>query len=266
MPSDLFSHCASVVRRTEAADMGCLEDAFASNDLIVVPRPAKVLFPEYAMLVSSFGTGTVISIEQEFTAWIHANRPKKHWAAFNASFLGQLADHISKSTNPPGQLYARGISLGFVLGEQPVVPGLPPGFKLEQRGRDWMDEWRLRDQFHNSLGDADEDDWYVRLANAFVITDESGEPVAATAVGDDGNGRMEIGLDVRRQWRGLGLARPVVHAASRWVLDQGQVPYYTCGAANIRSHLVAESCGYRPLWSISGIARIVEGVGDQAAH
>ncbi|MEZ4482791.1 MAG: hypothetical protein R3B97_16945 [Dehalococcoidia bacterium] len=81
MPSDLFSHCASVVRRTEAADMGCLEDAFASNDLIVVPRPAKVLFPEYAMLVSSFGTGTVISIEAEFTDWVHTNRPKKHWPA-----------------------------------------------------------------------------------------------------------------------------------------------------------------------------------------
>ena len=266
MPSELFNHCAAVVRRTEAADMGCEEAAFASNDLVVVARPARVLYPEYAMLISSFGTGTVISIEAEFIDWVRANRPKKHWAAFNASFLGQLAGHIANSTDPPGQLHARSIALGFVLAEDPVVPGLPSGFTLEERGRDWMDEWRAAEQFHNSLGDADEDDWYVRLARAFVITDESGEPVAATAVGADGNGRMEIGLDVRRQWRGLGLARPAVHAASRWVLDQGQVPYYTCGAANVRSHLVAESCGYRPLWSISGIARIVEGVGDQAAH
>ncbi|MGD9933366.1 MAG: GNAT family N-acetyltransferase [Dehalococcoidia bacterium] len=266
MPSDLFTHCAAVVRRTEAADMGCHESDFDSNSLVVVPRPGKVLFPEYAMLISSFGTGTVISVEAGFIDWVHANRPAKHWAAYNASFLGPLADHIANTTDPPGRLIARSMALGFVLSDDPVVPALPAGFTLEQRGLDWMKEWRSAGQFHNSIGDPDEDDWFVRLVRAFVVVDESGEPVAMTAVADDGNGRMELGLDVRRQWRGLGLARPAVLAASRWVLDQGQVPYYTCGAANIRSHLVAESCGYRPLWSISGIARIVEGVGDQAAH
>ena len=33
-----------------------------------------------------------------------------------------------------------------------------------------MDEWRLRDQFHNSLGVADDDDCYVRLANESSLT------------------------------------------------------------------------------------------------
>jgi RimJ/RimL family protein N-acetyltransferase len=75
---------------------------------------------------------------------------------------------------------------------------------------------------------------------------------------------MEIGLDVRRPWWGNGLARVATLAAARWVFDQGRVPYYTCTASNVRSHLVAESCGFRPLWTVSGVARITPGVGDQS--
>lgn len=257
----LWERCAGAIRRTEAADLGCSVDDFAANALVVVERPERVLYPEYAALIVSFGTGTVVSAEAALLPWVRANPPKKHWYAFNAEFRSGLAAELARAGG--SQAIAGGISLGFALAEEPRPAPLPEGFRLEVKGREWAEPWRPRNEFTNAIGEPDEDDWFERLAAAFVILDREGEAAAATAVVDDGNGRMEIGLDVRRAWRGQGLARPAVLAAARWVLDHGAIPYYTCGAANVRSHLVAESCGFRPLWTVSGVARVTGGTGSQ---
>ena len=254
MDREFWKHCVEAIRRAQASDLGCDESAFASNELVVVPRPAVVLYPEYVALVVGFGTGTVVSVEAGHLGWVNASRPKKHWNAFNSEFLAGLAAEVERSGV---RTTGHSVSLGFALAEPPNAERAPHGFSLESRDRAWMEEWRARDQFTNALGDAVEDDWFDRLRAVFVVFDDQGEAAAATAVGDDGNGCMEIGLDVRRAWRGQGLARPAVLAASAWVVEQGAVPYYTCGAANVRSHLVAESCGYRALWSVSGVARSV---------
>lgn len=240
--------------------MGCAIEAYASNALVVVTRPEKVLYPEYAALVTSFGTGTVVSVEAPYLDWVNANRPKNHWGAFNFSFLAGLAAEVERAGS---ETTGRSVALGFVPSEDPGAPQLPAGFSPVERGSDWMAEWRPRDQFTNSVGEQGEDDWAARLVKAFVILDASGEPAACATLADDGNGCGEIGLDVRRAWRAQGLARPVTLAATRWALATGLVPYYTCGAANVRSHLVAESCGFRALWTVSGLARVAEGVGSQ---
>ena len=251
MDREFWAHCSGLIRRTQAEDLGCDETAFDSNELVVVPRPAKVLYPEYAALVVSFGTGTVVSVEEVYVEWVRAHPPRRHWWAFGADFLADLVQELGMAGVPA---IARSTALGFALAERPSAIDLPHGFRLAPADRAWMMEWRQGQQFQNALGDAEEADWFDRLRTAFVIFDEEGEAVAATAVADDGNGCMEIGLDVRRAWRGKGLARPVTLAASAWVLEQGAVPYYTCNASNVRSHLVAESCGYRGLWSVTGVA------------
>jgi RimJ/RimL family protein N-acetyltransferase len=260
MDRDLWQRCVDVIRTTEAADLGCSVADWDSHDLVVVPRPEKVLFPEYIVTITSFGTGTVVSVDAEYIDFVRANPPKKHYRAFGGSQVARILSEIERRGQP---CTAGSASLGFALSVEPRPPGAPPGFRMEHMGRDWMEEWAPRNEFHNALGEPGERDWFDRLARAFVIFDESGEAVAATAVGDDGNGRMEIGLDVRRAWRANHLARPAVLEAARWVLDQGAIPYYTCGAANVRSHLVAESCGFRALWTVTGIAKITEGVGSQ---
>ena len=261
MDRELWARCKAHIRATEAADLGCAAADWDRHELIVVPRPAKVLFPEYAVVITSFGTGTVISVADRYIDFVRANPPKKHYYAFNATYVGKIAAEIERNGQP---CRAGGISLGFALADDPEPPGAPDGFRLEHMDRGWMEEWWPRNEFHNALGEPDERDWFDRLARAFVVFDSTGEAVACTAVAEDGNGSFEIGLDVRRAWRGHHLARPVVLEAARWVLDYGAIPYYTCGAANVRSHLVAESCGFRPLWTVTGIARITEGVGDQS--
>lgn len=262
MPSELFSRCSVHLRRAEAADLGCAVEDFDANTLVVVPRPAKVLYPEYAALIVSFGTGTVVSVDAPYLDWVRANPPSKHYRAFTFSFLGPLEAEIRRTGLT---VAAGGTSLCFALAEEPASLPFPSGFTLSQRDEAWMESQRAHSDFHNALGEPDEDDWFDRLRTAFVVTDEDGTPVACAAWADDGNGCAEVGLDVRREWRARGLARPLVLAATRWALDAGYVPYYSCGAANVRSHLVAESCGYRPLWTVAGVARVTEGVGSQGA-
>lgn len=246
-----------MIRETEAADLGCAVADFDRNELVVVPRPEKVLYPEYAAMVVSFGTGTVVSVEAPYVDWVRANPPGKHWYAYNWHFLSRLAMEIE---GRGAKTVGRSVALGFAPAEEPRPQSLAAGFGLATRDRAWMEGWRKAAQFDNSIGDADEDDWFDRLAIGFVALTPEGEPAALATAADDANGRMEIGLDVRRPWRGQGLARPLVLAVTRWILDQGAVPYYTCGGANVRSHLVAESCGFRPLWTVTGIARETPGV------
>jgi GNAT superfamily N-acetyltransferase len=250
---ELWQRCSSAVRRAEAVDMGCAVEDFDRHELVVVPRPASVLYAEYAVMVISFGTGTVISADAPLIPVINADPPAKHFHAFNGTLLSKLAGEVERGGQRP---IVRTPALGFTLAEEPRLIGDPAGFTAVERDQDWMRTIRAGAEFHNAIGEPDEDDWFDRLVRSFVMLDEAGEPAAVAAVADDANGCMEIGLDVRRAYRGRGLARPVTLAASRWVLDAGAVPYYTCGAANVRSHLVAESCGYRPLWTITGIARL----------
>ena len=56
-------------------------------------------------------------------------------------------------------------------------------------------------------------------------------------------------MDVRRDARGQGLAKVVVTAAIRSILEAGHVPYYSCGATNVRSHNNAIACGFRPVFT-----------------
>jgi len=151
------------------------------------------------------------------------------------------------------------VSLCFALATEPELPDPPAGFVLREESRAWMEAWRPHSVFDNALGEPGEDAWFTRLERAFVAFDEAGVEVAVTAVANDGNGCAEIGLDVRAEWRGRSLARPVVLAATRWALGQGLVPYYSCNATNIRSHLVAERCGFRALWSVAGVLRLPSG-------
>ena len=67
----------------------------------------------------------------------------------------------------------------------------------------------------------------------------------AVAGAFDTHGMLEIGVDVVRSHRGQRLATLVVSAMAREIMRRGEVPFYGCGATNIRSQRTAESCGFR---------------------
>lgn len=84
----------------------------------------------------------------------------------------------------------------------------------------------------------------------------------------DGDGRYLAGLGIKRHdalgrevavatdeaWRGRGLARALVARASRRILDEGRVPIYLHGTANLASARVADASGFADRgWHILGL-------------
>jgi RimJ/RimL family protein N-acetyltransferase len=112
-----------------------------------------------------------------------------------------------------------------------------------------MEEQRLTYVFDNALGEAEEQERFDNTRCAFAVVDATGEALAVAAVWDYGWGREEIGVDVRRDARGHGLAKAVVGAATHAILAAGRVPYYSCGGTNVRSHNNAIACGFRPVYT-----------------
>jgi FR47-like protein len=58
-------------------------------------------------------------------------------------------------------------------------------------------------------------------------------------------GMLEIGIDVAREHRSRGLGRLAVSTLTQEIMRRGGVPFYGCGPTNIRSHLTAQSSGFR---------------------
>jgi predicted GNAT family acetyltransferase len=111
--------------------------------------------------------------------------------------------------------------------------------------------------FDNALGEMTEPDRIEKTRQAIAVLDADGEPAAIAGWWDEGHGRDEIGVDVRRDARGRGLGKLAVSAATQQILDADRTPFYSCGATNVRSHRNALSCGFLPVFTI-GLVRRVE--------
>ena len=251
MTSALFREQSELLLVAIAADLGCEPGALCSHALTVVEQPQPAPEGRIALAVDS-GLGTVLSVEPQLAQWARANAPTDHhFRAMQPYFLAELAAHAHVAGWPGAR--ARGYSLGFALAEELEEPPLPEGFRLKWAGPEWMARYRDLKFFENAIGEPDEVDRIEKTLTAFVAVDASGEPAAAVGIWDEGRGRDEIGVDVRREMRGLGLARPLVIAATRAILDSGRVPFYSCGATNVRSHNNAIACGFRPVFTLGGV-------------
>jgi len=247
----LFREQSELLLLAIAADLGCDVEALWSHALTVVERP-KPSSDGWVVLAVDSGLGTVLSVEPQLAGWARAHAPVDyHFRAMQPFFLAELAARAQAAGRDGAR--ARGYSLGFALGEEMEATPLPEGFRLKWAGPEWMERYRESNVFKNAIGEPDEQDRIEKTLTAFVAVDASGEPAAAVGIWDEGRGRDEIGVDVRREVRGLGLARPLVIAATRYILESGRVPFYSCGATNVRSHNNAIACGFRPVYTTAGV-------------
>ena len=75
-----------------------------------------------------------------------------------------------------------------------------------------------------------------------------GELAGVAACSADSDEMYQVGIDVAAGYRGRGVGAALVGIVSRWILDQGKVPYYGCGMHNVASMRLAHSVGYVPGW------------------
>jgi GNAT superfamily N-acetyltransferase len=243
MDRDLYQHYTQAARDAYATGLACPVSAFDGDELTIVDRPESS--PWYTVTGVTFGTGTVLSVAPDYREFAEANRPKKHYEAMSAAFLRLFADEAARRGQTLN-LYSP--SLCCTLCEQPPDIPVPRGYEVGHFGVAWMAEELQRGRFENGVGRPGEEGREFRNRFALVLYDARGEP-AAVAGAFDTHGMLEIGVDVVRAHRGLGLGRLVVSALAREIVAQGKVPFYGCGATNIRSHRTAEASGFAAVCS-----------------
>lgn len=62
---------------------------------------------------------------------------------------------------------------------------------------------------------------------------------------------MEVGIDVKKKWRGYGLVRLLVRNLTVEILERNMIPFYSASVTNLASQAVAIRSGYMPLWTDS---------------
>ena len=243
MTADLFRRYSSAAREAYAKGLRCDVGAFDREELTIVDRPKNV--PWFTALAATFGTGTVLCIDPAYRAFAETNRPKKHYHAMSTSFLASIA---AEGERRGAKMLYWSPSLCFTIADEPPAVEPPPGFELREHDAAWMNAEQANNRFENGVGVAGTDGREFRNRFALALYDAQGEP-AAVAGAFDTYGMLEIGVDVARGHRGLGLGRLVVSAMAREIMRRDEVPFYGCGTTNLRSHLTAEACGFRAVLS-----------------
>ena len=59
----------------------------------------------------------------------------------------------------------------------------------------------------------------------------------------------EVGIDVKKEYRGKKLAPLLMHNLTVTILEQDKIPFYSASVTNIASQAVAIRSGYMPLWT-----------------
>ena len=70
---------------------------------------------------------------------------------------------------------------------------------------------------------------------------------ASVAFGDI----LEVGVDVKKEWRGQGLAGLLVRNLTVELLERDMIPFYSVSVTNLASQAVAITSGYMPFWTDS---------------
>ncbi len=249
-----FDQAIARFRAARALELGCDISAFDSHALTVVAKPETTRQP-YVLLGMTFGTGTVLSVEPGYLEWVREHAPEPHYRAiFPFAMFQPLVEEAARRGE---QLDPRFPNLGFVLGEKPVAPlPIPAGLTVRRIDRAWREPLVETAEFDNALGSPG--NAYVDSIWRFGVAIFDGETPAAVAGGyDDGDGIVEIGVDVARNYRGRSLGQAVVRAMAREIDREGAIATYYCASTNVRSHRTALASGFVPVVSGARVGRRV---------
>jgi GNAT superfamily N-acetyltransferase len=249
VPGPLFTESAVAFKATFASQLGCDPAAFESNALTIVKRPADSR-EQHLAIVATCGTGSVLSVKDTRLAdWAREQPLETHFRIFLPSFLEGMAAHARGLGYDGARSHSP--SEGMVLAEDLPPPGLPAGYRIADLPPAEQQRLRPDREFENALAEPGETAKIASIRIAFAAYAPDGAVAGVAGVWDQYPGIDEIGLDVARAHRGLGLAGALTIHATRWIRAQRQWPIYTYGVTNVRSMNNGLSAGYRPLWLLS---------------
>jgi GNAT superfamily N-acetyltransferase len=236
-------------KATFASQLGCDPAAFESNALTIVERPAGSREGQPA-IVATCGTGSVLSVrDARLGQWAREQALEAHYRIFLPSFLEGMAAHARELGYDGARSHSP--SEGMVLAEDLPPRSLPAGYRIAELPFAGQERLRPGREFENALAEPGETAKIAAIRIAFAAYAPDGAVAGVVGVWDQYPGIDEIGLDVARTHRGLGLAGALTVHATRWVRANGRWPIYTYSVTNVRSMNNGLSAGYRPLWLLS---------------
>lgn len=244
----LFEAQLTAVAAGMARETGCDPAMFAREELSIVPRPDPPAWA-FTVMLCTFGTGTVLSVDPEYLEFVRQRPPKRHFRAFNEGFLAPI---VAEGTRRGVKLGIHTGAIGYALATVPAVQPVED-IRFEFAAPEWMAAERASGVFHNALGTPSEDYRDKQYRFAILARTSTGELAAVAGVFDT-TGLHEIGVDVARDFRGRGLANAVVARAAATILQSGETPFYSCGVTNIRSQRTALASGFLPVCSMAYVA------------
>lgn len=120
------------------------------------------------------------------------------------------------------------------------------GFTFELLVGDEIQKLQGIKGFDNSLS-FDENGNTPTCVVLYAMKDNEIVALAGASVVDDK--LREVGIDVKKEYRGKKLASLLVHNLTVAILEQDKIPFYSASVTNIASQAVAIRSGYMPLWT-----------------
>ncbi len=205
--------------------IGASFDSFGYGEATVVPH-----HPDYEGIPlwgCKIGERAVIACRED---WVEELRPIVSGQSLDMLFSTLGTYDLSKITLPAG-VGVWGTSWFMFADESTLRPA--EGHDVIHLTADEMRELDGDVYWHSFPDDA---------VAGFAIKD-GGRIIALAGVRGEGDGVLEVGMDVLADARGSGLGRAVVSAAGRWILDQGNLVMASTAPFNVPSARTLRAAG-----------------------
>lgn len=211
-----------------AETVGCTVSQLKSDETIFVMNPAK---KENYIKILGIGDVNIISLSED----VHAHVKKL--------LAGKNRDELFESELIYGQ------TLRYIPDIKQMIPFTYPkeyAFEILES----LDIQKLRGLkgFDNSLSFDEEGNTNTGIV---LYAKKDGEIIAVAGAACETNEIMEVGIDVKKSYRGEGLAKLLVHNLSVEILKRNKIPFYSASVTNLASQSVAVRSGYKLLWTDS---------------
>jgi GNAT superfamily N-acetyltransferase len=185
--------------------IGAPFNSFGYGEATVVPHPTD--YDGIPLWACKIGERAVIACRED---WVDGLRPIVTGQSLDMLFSTLGTYDLSRVTLPEG-VGVWGISWFMFADESTLRPSQK--HDVIHLAADEMRELDGDVYWHSFPDDA---------VAGFAIED-AGRIIAIAGVREDGEGVLEVGMDVMADVRGAGLGRAVVSAAGGWILDQGKL-------------------------------------------
>ena len=232
-----------IALQQSAWDLQCdAKDFFKDEPVVVISHPEKrkkKFMPQInALEMATYGTNVVASVIPELKevteVYLKDKDPER---AFEAPGIFELNR----------ALYPFGYEVSFM--GQNYLPRLeflkelscPFEMKVLEKGEF---EHLYTDHFSNALCEKRK-----QLDVLCVAAYDKGREIGMAGCSTDGESMWQIGIDVFKEYRKMSVASALTSRLAIEILKRGNVPFYGCAWANVKSQRNAVKCGFRPAWA-----------------